>query len=294
MYRFLLTRQWVVLTIVGLLLMPAMVKLGLWQMHRHESENANNARVAHALAAPPVPLERLTHPGATISAAEDFRPVTVTGTYDPAQQVVVRHRTSADDSTIGYYLVTPLVLADGRAVLVNRGWIASQDDVTKFPPVPPTPRGRVTVSGRLRQDETTADTDIENKTGLPPRQVMLINSHLLAHAVSAPLLGGYVEVTRTSPALAKGQPELVPPPTPGQTDGGYNPPHLAYAWQWWLFVIMVPVGWVILVRREHRDQVARRDKALAAGADGPPPPEDPREADAVPAVTVPAADGHEA
>jgi hypothetical protein len=116
---------------------------------------------------------------------------------------------------------------------------------------------------------------------------MLINSGMLAKSVSAPLVGGYVELTGSSPAVPKGQPQLVPPPTPGATDGGYNPPHLAYAWQWWLFVAMVPVGWVILVRREHRDQVARRDKAAAeAAGDGPPPPPEPARA----AVPVPAAD----
>jgi cytochrome oxidase assembly protein ShyY1 len=286
-YRFLLTRQWVILTLVGLLLMPAMVELGIWQMHRHERENANNTRMAHALAAAPVPLESLTRPGTRIPSTDDFRRVTLTGHYAPAGQVVVRHRTSADDSTIGYYLVTPLVLTDGKAVLVNRGWIPAKDDLTSFPPVPPTPRGQLTITGRLRQDETTASTDIRNTVGLPPRQVMLINSGMLAKSVSAPLVGGYVELTGSSPAVPKGQPQLVPPPTPGATDGGYNPPHLAYAWQWWLFVAMVPVGWVILVRREHRDQVARRDKAAAeAAGDGPPPPPEPARA----AVPVPAAD----
>lgn len=297
-YRFLLTRQWVILTLVGLFLMPAMVELGLWQMHRHESENANNARIAHSLAAPTVPLEKLTSPGATVPAVDNFRTVTATGHFDPAHQVVVRNRTSADDSTIGYYLVTPLVLADGRAVLVNRGWIPGQEDELLFPPVPATPRGQVTITGRIRPDETTHSTDIVDKTGLPPHQVMLINSRKLAGSVPEPLLGGYLELTGASPRLPSGQPEQVPPPTPGQTDGGYNPPHLAYAWQWWLFVIMVPVGWVILVRREHRDQVAKRDKALENAGGTPPqdtaapqeetlPPEEAAPQEAVPAAGPP-------
>ncbi len=84
MYRFLLTRQWVILTLVGLLLMPVMVELGLWQMHRHEKENANNARIVHSLAAPSVPLEKLTAPGSRVPAVDNFRTVTATGRYDPA------------------------------------------------------------------------------------------------------------------------------------------------------------------------------------------------------------------
>lgn len=35
-------------------------------------------------------------------------------------------------------------------------------------------------------------------------------------------------------------------------------PHMAYAVQWWLFTAGVPVGWVILVRREKRDRAAAR------------------------------------
>lgn len=36
---------------------------------------------------------------------------------------------------------------------------------------------------------------------------------------------------------------------------------MAYAVQWWLFAAGVPVGWVILVRREKRDreEAAARD-----------------------------------
>ncbi len=269
MYRFLLTRQWVILTLVGLLLMPVMVRLGVWQMHRHETENATVARINAAVAAPAVPVRRLDSPHARLAAGTDFRTVTATGRYDSAHEVVVRHRTSADDSQIGYYVVTPLLLTDGGAVLVNRGWIASHYDGVTFPKVPAAPRGEVRITGRLRLDETTASTGIRDRPGMPPRQEMLINSGKLADTVSRPLLSGYLELTATSPAPPAGQPQLVPPPNPGQTNGGYNPPHLAYAWQWWLFVLMIPVGWVILVRREHRDQVARRDTARAAdGGDG--------------------------
>ena len=34
-YRFLLSRQWVILTLVALLLIPTMIRLGIWQMHRY-------------------------------------------------------------------------------------------------------------------------------------------------------------------------------------------------------------------------------------------------------------------
>ncbi len=62
MYRFLLSRQWVILTLVALLLIPTMIWLGFWQMDRYEQRHARNQLVADALHAEPVPVERLTSP----------------------------------------------------------------------------------------------------------------------------------------------------------------------------------------------------------------------------------------
>ncbi|AEW93393.1 MULTISPECIES: SURF1 family cytochrome oxidase biogenesis protein [Streptomycetaceae] len=292
MYRFLLSRQWVILTLICLILMPTMVELGLWQLHRHERQAADNSLIARSLRAPRVPVEELASPHRAVAADDNFRAVTATGHYDPAHQVVIRHRTSADNSRLGYYLVTPLVMADGKAVLVNRGWIAppASGDSISFPPVPATPSGEVTVTGRIRPDETTASTSIADKTGLPPHEYMLINSGKLAGEVPRPLLGGYIELTDTTPRPAGAQPELVPKPTPGDSGGWYSPPHLAYAWQWWLFVLMVPVGWFILFRRERRDRIA----ALAAEREGQAGQNGPDAADEPAASRAQAAAGAEA
>lgn len=254
-YRFLLSRQWVILTLLGLLVMPTMYKLGFWQLHRHETKTADNKLTAANVSAAPVPVERLTRPGATVPQKDLYRMVKATGHYDTAHEVVARQRTDADGSSLGYHVITPLVMADGRAVLVNRGWIASGDDLTKFPKIPAAPTGTVAVTGRLRPDETTAATGIRNRTGLPERQIMLISSRLLAKQVPERLVGGYMELAATSPKPTTSQPQLIP--KPGPVDTSLN---MAYAIQWWLFTAMVPVGWVILVRRERRERLA------AAGA----------------------------
>ncbi|MFI1967143.1 SURF1 family protein [Streptomyces pathocidini] len=258
MYRFLLSRQWVILTLLALVLIPVMIELGFWQLHRHEHRVAQNAQIARALGAPPVPVEKATSPGREVPGSDRWHPVTATGAYDTGHEVVVRQRTSADEHSIGYYVLTPLVLEGGRGtVLVNRGWIPAGDDLTRFPEVPPAPAGQVEVTGRLMPDETTAESGIKDKRGLPPRQVMLINSRQRAAALDGPVLGGYIELTGTAPApRAKGQPELVPEP-----DHDSIGPHMAYAIQWWLFAAGVPVGWVVLVRRERNDRLAARGKA---------------------------------
>ncbi|MET9435409.1 SURF1 family protein [Streptomyces sp. NPDC006551] len=261
MYRFLLSRQWVILTLVALVLIPVMIELGFWQFHRHERRVAQNTLIADNLKAKPVPIESLTSPGHTVPRADYWRRVTATGTFDTAHEVVVRRRTNADDR-IGVLVLTPLVLRDGRTVLVNRGWVPAAPDQKSFPEVPPAPKGEVTVTGRLKADETTGASGIKDLRGLPDRQVMLINSEQQAELLGREVLGGYLE--QTAPEPAGDSPELIPEP-----DHDSIGAHMAYAVQWWLFAAGVPVGWIILVRREKRDREA---EARADGGAGTPEP----------------------
>ncbi|MCX4761012.1 SURF1 family protein [Streptomyces sp. NBC_01275] len=247
MYRFLLSRQWVILTLVALVLIPTMIRLGFWQMHRYEERTARNQLVSDALHAEPVPVEKLTSPGHTVTTDQRYRGVTATGTYDTAREVVVRRRVNSDE-TVGFLVLTPFVLTDGTVVLVNRGWIpADAPTQTSFPEIPAPPSGRTTVTGRLMPDETTAASGIKDLKGLPDRQVMLINSEQEARRLGEKVLGGYV--AQTAPEPKGGTPELVG--APGSEDAALN---YAYAIQWWLFSAGVPVGWAVQARREARDR----------------------------------------
>ncbi|OKK19768.1 hypothetical protein AMK16_12630 [Streptomyces sp. CB00455] len=261
MYRFVLTRQWVCLTLIALALIPAMIKLGFWQFHRHEHRVAQNRLIETNLRAKPVPMTEVTSPGHRVPRADFWRAVTATGTYDTAHEVVVRMRTDNDDK-VGFHVLTPLVLSDGRVVLVNRGWVPAGDDSRAYPPVPAAPSGEVTVTGRLKADETSGGSGIKDRKGLPDRQVMLINSARQAEYLGRPVLGGYLELT--APVPAGGSPEAVAEP-----DHDSIGPHMAYAVQWWLFTAAVPLGWVVLVRREKRDREQQAARA-ASGAEREP------------------------
>ncbi|MFF6998719.1 SURF1 family protein [Streptomyces sp. NPDC008313] len=256
MYRFLLSRQWVILTLVTLALIPTMIELGFWQLHRHEHRVALNTVISDSLAAKPVPAESLTSPGHTVEHEDLYRRVTAKGTFDTAHEVVVRRRTNSDEE-VGFHVLTPFVLDDGRVLLVNRGWIPANGAQTAFPKVPAPAKGEITVTGRLMADETTAASGIKDVQGLPDRQVMLIDSGQQTKRLGERVLGGYVELT--SPAPRGGGPELIPDP-----DHSSIGPHMAYAIQWWLFSAGVPVGWAVLVRRERRDRAeAAADESTA-------------------------------
>ncbi|MYW66616.1 SURF1 family protein [Streptomyces sp. SID8379] len=248
MYRFLLTRQWVILTLVALVLIPTMIRLGIWQMHRHDERAARNQLVTDALKAKPVPVEDLAAVGHTVTSSERYRTVTAKGRFDTDDEVVVRRRVNSNDE-VGYHVLTPFVLKDGKVLLVNRGWVADSGNQTTYPKVPAPPSGEVTVRGRLMPDETTAASGIKNIKGLPERQIMLVNSKEAAQRLGggAQVLGGYIQ--QTAPDPRGDVPELLG--DPGKEDAALN---FAYAYQWWLFAAAVPVGWVVLLRRELRER----------------------------------------
>ena len=250
MYRFLLSRRWVALTLITLLLIPVTIRLGFWQLHRHESRVARNTLIGHSLTADPVAFESLSPgPGVAVPTDLTWRAVTSTGSYDTAHEFVVRQRTDSGGDAVGYFVITPLTLADGRGdVLVNRGWVRPGDDATSYPQVPAAPAGQVTVTGRLRADETTAGSGIRERGGLPDRQYMLINAAQQARVTGRPLLGGYLELAATTPDPGpRDQAQLLPAPNHSEIG-----PHMAYALQWWLFAALLPVGLGILIRREAR------------------------------------------
>ncbi|WP_455432311.1 SURF1 family protein, partial [Streptomyces lasiicapitis] len=157
-----------------------------------------------------------------------------------------RPPTNGDDE-VGFHVLTPFVLDDGKVLLVNRGWIPADGPQTAFPKIPAPPRGEVTVTGRLMRDETSAASGIKDVRGLPDRQIMLISSGQQAHALGKQVLGGYVQQT----APSADSPQLL-----GAPDHSGIGPHMAYAVQWWLFAAGVPAGWVVLVRRERKDRLA--------------------------------------
>jgi cytochrome oxidase assembly protein ShyY1 len=251
-YRFLLTPRWVALHLVVLLVIPAFVFLGRWQFGRFEERSANSDLVTSNIESAPVPLAELAGPGRPVKESDRFRKVVAAGTYDAQHALVVRRR--PQDGHNGFYVLTPLVIGSGQAVLVNRGWVKAGPTADAPPEVPPPPSGEVTVTGRLRPGETEESSGLRDRPGLPPGQVLLINPDKIGASLPYRLVGGYVELVEQRPESAAA-PAPVPAPDVG-AGGGLN---LAYGVQWWLFIGIAIGGWVLLIRRELADRKAQED-----------------------------------
>ena len=251
MYRFLLTRRWLGLLAVALLVAATCVQLGRWQLHRLEARHANNDLISRNASAGPVPVAELLGVDRGPAESRQYARVRATGRYDTAHRLLVRNR--PHDGQVGFYVLLPLVTADGPALLVNRGWVPAGDSATDLPDVPAPPTGDVTVVGRVRPSEPAS-----TRGGTPPPgQVTRIDVPQIQRALPYDAYGGYVDLVREQPAPRRA-PVAVDAP---ETSEG---PHLAYAFQWFLFACLALGGYLVLARREAADRRAAATRAPAS------------------------------
>ncbi|MFP5488135.1 MAG: SURF1 family protein [Acidimicrobiia bacterium] len=246
MYGFLVRPKWVgfhLLVVVGIV---TMINLGFWQLRRLDERQAFNAAVEASYDQPPVGIDELVPggaaPGDDVLDELEWRPVVVTGTYLPDETFFVVNR--SQNGRAGRNVAVPLLLDDGRVVIVNRGFVPLATDP------PPVPATDVEVIGRLRPTQERGLGQLSDPAEGDLVEVQRIDIPRLAGQLPGPVVPMYVDLLRSDPAEGGGLPEPVAPPDLGEGD------HLSYAVQWFIFATAVAVGWVLAVRRSVRTRRA--------------------------------------
>ena len=219
-------------TIAALLVIGATILLGNWQSRRADLRGALQQQAETMAVESPLPIAR----AADISPAARYRRASASGEYVAARQIWLDNRTHK--GVAGFRVLTPLKLADGSHLLVDRGWIAgrppARGTATREPPAADPPRGTVQVSGRLNQP--------------PPRFLELAHEAQAGPIVQNLDLDAYAKATGL--ALAP----LVLEEAPGPQDGLVRdrpPPDLGrdknigYMWQWYGFAALTAMLWLI-------------------------------------------------
>ena len=121
--------------------LPLLLVLGSWQLNRAEEKQALFDDFAAGGAA--VALDA-SSPG--LDGLRRYAPVQANGSYLGARQFLLDNM--VEDGQAGYRVLTPLSLAEGLAVLVDRGWVPRDfsSDVAPLIDVGAEPR---TISGKL-------------------------------------------------------------------------------------------------------------------------------------------------
>lgn len=267
MYRFLLTPRWLGGLALAVAACAVMVLLGNWQLSRYHERSAINARIDAAEVAAPVSVTSvLQRPTAASAAgpgpgeARAWTKVTATGRYDSTNEILARGRTVA--GRVGFEIVTPLVLDDGTALLVDRGWVPpGEGGAVAIPSIPPAPTGQVTVVGRVHLSESRPSA-LDRREGLIGTRRVAVPT--LARQLPYPVYGAYVLLTEQTPAADPLFVQIDIDRENAWLNGGY-------AVQWWIFAVMALVGYGWVARREAhgesrpaKDRVDEADQRLAA------------------------------
>ncbi|HEY0905441.1 MAG TPA: SURF1 family protein [Marmoricola sp.] len=250
--RFLLSRRWVLFALVVAALAWLASLLGQWQFHRLDERRAENSIVARNLDRPPVPVDSVLSVDAAPDEDDEWRRVIVHGTWDDEHTIVLKYQTRQGSS--GVDVVTPLRTPAGPAVLVDRGWLATDNTGGTRPNLPEASAGTVTVIGWVRRDATGSATGI---TDLATRA---ISSRAAATMLPYPLYQGFLDLQTETPEPSE---PLAATELPDETEG----PHFFYGLQWWFFGALAIFGFGYLAYDEWRR--AREEESEGAGSERP-------------------------
>lgn len=129
-------RRLAIATIVfGLAGFSILIALGAWQVQRLAWKIAIIDRIGTRLAADPVPVPPEPDP-----ASDQYRRIADSGTILSGELHVY---TSAPPRGVGYRVIAPMELGDGRRILLDRGFVPIEEKDQRRP------RGEATVQGAL-------------------------------------------------------------------------------------------------------------------------------------------------
>ena len=138
-----------VATLIGVVLLSS---LGVWQLHRLAWKEALIAEVGARVTQAPVDAPEPST-WATLNPSDyEYRHVRLHGVYDYAHQALVFRSLGNPRGRYGgpgYLVMTPLKLASGESVIVNRGFVP--DD--RKADAENGPRGETEVTGLMRSSE---------------------------------------------------------------------------------------------------------------------------------------------
>lgn len=229
----------IILSVLALAVFALLVGLGTWQVQRLSWKLDLIARVDARIHAPAV-----APPGQaawnTITAADDeYRKVTATGTFANDRETLVYAVTTLGP---GYWVMTPLLRADGVTILVNRGFVpADRRDGSERRQA--NLSTQTTVTGLLRMSEPKGGFLRSNDPS---------TDKWYSRDVSAIAAARQLETVAPYFIDADASPNPGGLPVGGLTVVQFKNDHLVYAITWYALALMLAAGVIIVIRRERR------------------------------------------
>lgn len=244
-------RRWWWSTLLVVLGMIFLARLGFWQLDRLEQRRTQNAYVASRWNEDPLDINQNMIPDDL--KALGYRRLKASGTFDYANQIVLSNQQMPDLGT-GVVVITPLLLADNQAVLVARGLLyyndAQGESLAQF-----NEASEATIVGLARASDTNAHTPIQDT---PQKEWHRIDIPAIQEQMPYQLLPFFIEQL-PEPGRNSAQMPLrqIPEDVQMISDEGS---HFSYAIQWFTFALMFGVGYPFFIRwQEMREKRIRNE-----------------------------------
>lgn len=241
----LFSRRWWWATLVVLLGMAFLARLGVWQLDRLAQRKARNAEIIQQLGLPPLLLAEDPLPDDLSSLK--YRRASVSGEFDFSRQIALLYQNRMNSP--GIHLIAPLVIEGGsQAVLVDRGWLpTSQADPELWSQFDEA--GPVTVTGFIQLSQTLPGKAQETAPQAPVKpqsEWYRVDIEAIQTQVPYNLLSVYI--LESPPEEGEGH-------LPFQVEPEFdlsNGPHLGYAIQWFIFALILGVIYVRYVSNKEK------------------------------------------
>lgn len=245
-WSFLRSKRWIGYFAMLLVFAISCALLGNWQFARRAEAQAEIARIDNNYEAVAAPLsQELTELDSFDLDAHKWLPVVASGEYF-GETFLARGRPGPQG--VGSNLVNAFRTDDGRMFFVDRGWVPviAEEAVNgsfDWNELPAPPQGRVQVEARLRAGEPQVPgrTTEGNTIG----SIELPELARLTGAAGDAYMGAYGMLISEQPEGEHG----VLPEKPERDEG----PHLSYALQWYIFILIAVVGVAYAATREYRN-----------------------------------------
>ncbi len=212
--------------------------LGVWQVERAQQKQALEQRLARDSADPLLQLPT----GQSALRAADLARVRLEGRLLSERQFLLDNRILRGQP--GFDVLTPLELADGRTVLVDRGWVPMGPQRQPQQPIALAGDARVEVRGRLWLPEPGIGLgSVQARRADWPRVITRVEYGALETALERDLVPAVIRADGAGEWLLR-------PRTLEPTFGPAR--HYGYAFQWFALATTVVLITVLLLFRRRR------------------------------------------
>lgn len=252
----LFSRRWWYVTIFVILGVIFLARLGLWQLERLEERRAFNQLVASRWDQEPFNLNESALP--TNLDEIGYRRVAAVGAFDYAHQVALKNQNR--ESAPGVKLVTPLLLPNGQAILVVRGWIPYSESQPEQWPQFNEVTDEAAIVGMLQKSQVLPGAAVPEG---PQTEWFRVDIEAIQHQMPYQLLPVFL---LQLPEPGRGYEALPYRDVPFEITEGN---HFSYALQWFMFAVILGGGYLpyIAYQEKRRERTQQQQERAATNPD---------------------------